>query len=245
VLNKTKGQLCQCYFLIKKMSLIILRRYQALTMFVRVVIAAGFFVIFVIILVAFFTGNHHRVAPSVKAHQRAVVQHSPASSATGVSDDLIDLQAKLAHVEKMLSSKHSVVNIDQVKQDIKGLNQEITQIEQDNKAQYSALRLQITRLSSQLGGYQKTTTRKLDEIDAIKGKVRCLTAAHLPFTVQSIDLVNGRNVVSVMYADMVSPLENNFTLAGWKLASSNYEHQTARFISRKGVCASVNLNGTF
>lgn len=255
ILNSTKNKVINSCFFIKKGTTSILKRYQSLAMHLKVAIAAGVGIILLIVVVAIFSGHRHKTSSSVVAQETPMVavnltkqsvSTTPGSSGSyGINDDLTDLQAKLANIEKMLSSHHSVVNIDKVRADIHSLNQEITQIEQDNKAQYSALRSQIASLSSQLESYQKTTANKLDEIEAIKNKVKCLSSSHLPFTVQSIDMVNGRNVVSVLYANMVSPLENDFTLAGWKLSSSDYEHQTARFVNRKGVCASVNLNGSF
>lgn len=252
ILNSTKNKVINSSFFIKKGSAALLKRYQSLAIHLKVAIAAGVGIIFLIVVVAIFSGHRHKTASSVIAQKTPMVaanlanqSASTTAGSPGINDDLTDLQAKLANIEKMLSSHRSVVNIDKVRADIHSLNQEITQIEQDNKAQYSALRSQITSLSSQLGSYQKTTTSKLDEIEAVKNKVKCLSSSHLPFTVQSIDMVNGRNVVSVLYANMVSPLENDFTLAGWKLSSSDYEHQTARFVNRKGVCASVNLNGNF
>lgn len=250
--NAIKKQMFNGCSFIKKSSVALFDRYKLLAMHLKVAIAAGVGVILLIIIAAIFSGHHHKSTLPVASNKtpmkeaNIIAKSVPTPSVTGgVNDDLTDLQAKLANIEKMLSSRRSVVNIDKVRTDIHSLNQEITQIEQDNKAQYSALRSQITSLSSQLGSYQKTTTSKLDEIEAVKNKVKCLSASHLPFTVQSIDMVNGRNVVSVLYANMVSPLENDFTLAGWKLKSSDYEHQTARFVNRKGVCASVNLNGNF
>ncbi len=257
ILDTTKNKVINSFFFIKGGSVTLLKRYQSLAMHLKVAIASGVGIIFLIVVVAIFSGHHHKATsysvtkntPMVEANlanqSSSTTTSAPSSGAHGINDDLTDLQAKLANIEKMLSSHRSVVNIDKVRADIHSLNQEITQIEQDNKAQYSALRSQITSLSSQLGSYQKTTTSKLDEIEAVKNKVKCLSSSHLPFTVQSIDMVNGRNVVSVLYANMVSPLENDFTLAGWKLSSSDYEHQTARFVNRKGVCASVNLNGNF
>ena len=255
ILNGTKNKVINSCIFIKNGNAALLKRYQSLAIHLKVAIAAGVGIIFLIVVVAIFSGHRHKTSLSVAAQKTPMVtanlanqseSTTPGSSEShGINDDLTDLQAKLASIEKMLSSHRSVVNIDQVRADIHSLNQEITQIVQDNKAQYSALRSQITSLSSQLGSYQKTTTSKLDEIEAVKNKVKCLSSSHLPFTVQSIDMVNGRNVVSVLYANMVSPLENDFTLAGWKLSSSYYEHQTARFVNRKGVCASVNLNGNF
>ncbi len=252
MLTTGKTRLFNIYGVIKKLSVTVWWRYKALAMPLKVAIAAGCSVIWLIVFVAVFIGHPHNTS-SPAATKKAVIKqrrlenksNSSSSITGGVNDDLTDLQAKLVHIEKMLSSRRSVVNIDQVRADIHGLNQEITHIEQDNKTQYSALRSQITNLSSQLDRYQKTTASKLDEIEAVKNKVTCVSRSHLPFTVQSIDMVNGRNVVSVLYANMVSPLENDFTLAGWKLASSDYEHQTARFVNRTGVCASVNLNGHF
>ena len=260
--SRLKGQVSSTFnaiknkvFNLKKSHVALIERYTSLAMHLKVAIAAGVSVILLIVIVAIFSGHHHKLTSSavtkntfmLKANlvNKSASTTPTSSEAHGINDDLTDLQAKLANIEKTLSSQRSVVNIDKVRADVHSVSQEITQIEQDNKAQYSALRSQITRLSSQLGSYQKTTTSKLDEIEAVKNKVKCLSGSHLPFTVQSIDMVNGRNVVSVLYANMVSPLENDFTLAGWKLASSDYEHQTARFVNRKGVCASVSLNGNF
>lgn len=253
IFNATKNKVIGGCCFIKKSSVVLFKRYKSLAMHLKVAIAAGMGVIFLIVIVAVFSGHHHKATSSAVTKNTPMVEANlvnksastiPASSeAHGINDDLTDLQAKLTNIEKMLSSRRSVVNIDKVRADIHSLNQGITQIAQDNKAQYSALRSQITNLSSQLGTYQKTTTSKLNQIEAVKNKVKCLSSSHLPFTVQSIDMVNGRHVVSVLYANMVSPLENDFTLAGWKLTFSDYEHQTARFVNRKGVCASVNLNG--
>lgn len=252
MLNTIKKTLSNSYCCIKGISAITLGRYKILAMHLKVAIVAGIGVILLIVLVTIFSGHHHGSASSVIASKPTIKPVSSIkkinlseSMTGGVNDDLTDLQAKLANIEKMLSNRRSVVNIDKVRTDIHGLNQEITQIEQENKAQYSALRSQITSLSSQLGAYQKTTTSKLNEIEAVKNKVSCLSSSHLPFTVQSIDRVNGRNVVSILYANRISPLENDFTLVGWKLTSSNYAHQSARFVNRKGVCVSVNIKDNF
>lgn len=259
--NSRAGVMIKMFFLfiskiyckVKKIVVRLFQRFQALDLPLKIAASAGCCVIFIVVLIVLFSGQNKssplkNTALSVPKTQdvTSVKQFHDSSSITGgVNDDLSDLQAKLANIETMLSSRRSVVNIDKVRNDIHELTQEITLIERENKTQYSALRSQISLLSSQLGSYQKTTSDKLDEIEAVKNKVKCLNASHLPFTVQSIDMVNGRNVVSVLYAKMVSPLENDFTLAGWKLTTSDYEHQTARFVNREGVCAGVNLTSNF
>ena len=252
IFSAIKNKLFNGCCFIKKSSAALFSCYKSLVMHLKVAIAAGVGVILLIIIVVIFSDYHHKSILPIVSNKTPLKETNlvakpvlTPSITSGVNDNLTDLQAKLANIEKMLSSRRSVVNIDKVRTDIHSLNQEITQIEQDNKAQYSALHSQITSLSLRLGSYQKITTNKLDEIEAVHKKMKCLSGSYLPFVVQSIDMVNGRNVVSVLYANMVSPLENNFTLAGWKLTSSDYEHQTARFMNRKKVCASVNLNGNF
>lgn len=239
-----------CLFL-KKYVVVLLNRYKLLSMQIKIVIPVSILIILILIILA-ASSTHHSKANNYEANLVAeklnstdALKASVSPETGGLNDDLTDLQQKLANVEKMLSSRHSVINLDKVRSEINGLNQVVNQIESANKAQYNSLHSQIQDLSSQLESYQKLTASKLDEIESVNKKEKCLSASHLPFIVQSIDMVNGRDVISVLYDNMISPLENNFTLAGWRLKESDYQHQTARFVNRKGLCVNVNLNGEF
>ena len=210
------------YFFIKRVLSHLSMRYRALALPMKVTTVAGLGVVFLLILVALYPNPPQTAALSTltpKASAKPVNTNSPPEPSlvmtSPVNEGLTDLQAKLAHIETLLSRKDAVLDIDKVRDEIHSLNQQIAQIEAANQAQYTALRAQIKGLSEQVGAYQKTTASKLDAIVAIKTKVRCLSGAHLPFRVQSIDEVNGTNVVSVLYANQVTPLETNFSLAGW------------------------------
>lgn len=227
--------------------------YMKLAIHMKIAIAVGVSFMLISIIAAVFSMYPKNEVAHVASNSRTFssLNKTPEEDnvrrliPSEVNNGLSDIQAKLANIEGMLSSRRSVVNIDKVRTDLHALGSEVKHIEQLDKNQYSALRSQINSLSSQLGDYQKMTSNKLNEIEDVRKGIKCLGASHLPFQIESIDMVNGRDVVSVMYASMVSPLENGFSLAGWKLKKSDYEHQSAMFVNHKGTCVSVNLGGNF
>ncbi len=224
----------------------IFTRFKSLTLAYKVLYLFSIALIAIILLIMITSSlSHFRHSINSEEGLNDHTINRPLPVTDNVSSDLTDLQAKLANIESMLSAKKSVVDVDRIKESIGELNEEILQIEDENKSQYGALHAEITNLFSQVITYQKQTTDKLNEIANANNKKICIAASNLPFVVQSIDMINGRNVVSVSYADMTSPLESSFSLAGWKLVESDYEHQTARFVNHTDQCVEINLKGEF
>jgi hypothetical protein len=193
-----------------------------------------------------------RSGPSYFVHGNGPGYHNNGSSikklqlvTEKVNSGLSDLQAKLANIEVKLSGKHSVVNVDKVRRELHSLGEVVSKIERLNQSQYSSLNTHINDLTVMIAKYQKLTAKKLNEIESVKKGIKCLSSSDLPFRIESVDIVNGHNVVAVMYDKMISPLERGFALAGWKLKSSNYEQQEVVFVNKSGMCARVNLNGDF
>ena len=223
--------------------------YRGLRRLMKIALGAGL-LLFLLLLVFIINVSHHphKKTQTQKIHAHVVQQRTstPAlDTANHVNEALSDLQAKLANVEQMLAKNSGAIDRDKLKNDIHLMIRTLNQITLDEKQAYETLSAQIHGLSTALSHYQKTTVQKLDAMDAKNHPLKCLEPSHLPFTVQSIDRINGQDVVSVLYAAKNAALEKDFSIAGWKLVASDYEQQKARFVNRQGACVSVNLPGSF
>ena len=222
---------------------VFLNKLKQKSFLIKIVIVAIVLVLITGIMVIVRQHNSHGINSNVTLDSlRTDANNKP--MVISIPDQLTDVQAKLKGLMDMVSQSNDKPNIQVMKTTIDQLNGEIEVIKKDESDRYTALMNKITTLSAQLTTNQKETNRKFNNLVAIETHKTCLSKDKLPFKVNSIDMINGREVVSVYYDSMVTPLEQDFSLAGWKLKSANYQTQTATFVNAKGICAQSNLSGS-
>ena len=181
----------------------------------------------------------------VTLQSEVVSTSSQKTTPVSIPDQLTNVQAQLADIVTLVSNSQDTADMKAIKTALSGLSEQVGSIKTEEQNRYNAIMAQYTALTQQLIANQKETNKNFTNLEAIDQHKKCYPASKLPFTVRSIDLINGRVVVSVFYDTMVTPLEKNFTLAGWQLSNANYTTQVATFVDAKGICAQSNLNSNF
>lgn len=169
----------------------------------------------------------------------------PVNQTAVLTASLNAIQATLAQVQQRLSQPATPALNASIKTTLAGVTASLSHLQASNQQHYQALSQQVGKLASTVASNQHATVKQLTTLEKLNSHQTCLSADHLPFTVRSIDWINGQAVVSVQYNHSVVPLEQHFSLAGWQLKHSDYEQQTAQFTNTQGVCAAVQLKGGF
>ena len=148
------------------------------------------------------------------------------------------LQQKVDTLSQNLNSSQSVTDIDNLKQ---GLTQISTQIESLQKDNAQSLKEIMESENSVVNQKLDELKEGVTELKDLQHPVKYLPAKELPFSVQSIDLIQQQPVVTIGYANKTQPLYLGYSVAGWELVKANYGQQRAEFKNKDDAHIVINL----
>ena len=186
--------------------------------------------------------SHHKITHLKKSIQNTKSVVKTLGTVTQINPEqnqLNDISAKLANIEKILNNKGAYVDIDNIKTSLSILIAKVNALSQAND---QAITNQITQSKKQLNQKLNTINVELSDIKKQNTPHRVISASHLPFQVVSIDNIQNDDIVSVHYDNHLLPIELNAKLAGWTLIKANTEDQTAQFENKSQDYVNIGLN---
>lgn len=156
--------------------------------------------------------------------------------------DTQSVKAQLNTVERALSqlSYHNQ-NPEYFKDTLSSINNNMTSLQKsvDQSAKSSdvdKITTQITVITQNIGELKKLVA------ESGNGK-EYLDAKTLPFKVISVDVISQQPFVSVDYQNHITPFGIGDTIAGWEIASADYDNAVAEFKNSKDQYIKINLQG--
>lgn len=154
------------------------------------------------------------------------------------SELLVNLQQQVGNLTQALNTPQTVVDLDGLKQGLSQISSQIDTLQKDNAASLKEI----------MENENALVNKKLDELQAgvtelkdLQHPIKYLPAKELPFSVQSIDLIQQQPVVTIAYANKSQPLDLGYSVAGWELIKANYAQQRAEFKNKEDMHIVINL----
>ena len=136
------------------------------------------------------------------------------------------------------SKKKSPIDLSPLEHRLKKLNKQIASLSKQNRTSVQNETEYTHNLQAQL----KKMEQKLTTLThATESHPRVVSAKKMPFSVQSIDLIQGHPLVTVRYSHQWVPLRLGEHLAHWVLVKADEEHQSASFKNAKNQYARIQL----
>lgn len=199
----------------------------------KILFAGGAFLI--VILVLSLSQCHNISHRESQAEQAQVVIYNQVKKSTEM---LTQLQQKVDAMSEGLSSSQSVSDLDSLRQGLTQISNQIENLQKDN----------AQSLKEIMDSENAVVNQKLDELKEgvtelkdLQHPVKYLPAKELPFSVQSIDLIQQQPVVTISYANKTQPLDLGYSVAGWELVKANYVQQRAEFKNKDDAHIVINL----
>jgi uncharacterized protein YukE len=104
----------------------------------------------------------------------------------------------------------------------------------------------VTKVSGQINSMQSDMDNQMLDIKkavAGDGTKQYLSEDVLPFQVIAIDVISQQPFVSVNYQNHITPLAIGDALAGWKVATADYDSETAELVNDRGQYVKVIVQG--
>jgi hypothetical protein len=234
--QRIKQRLCRVGKLCKSLALLYFRKlrcFKQLSKKHQKIVISGFAVVGVILAV--LSGVHVLSATQSEAgHLNAAIYYQAKKSAK----DLDALSDQVTRITEQLSSKRSVVDMDAIKQSLIQVTIQIKSISDENA---ESLRQFIQDENIVVNKKLDSLQLGVNSLQENMHKVTYVDEKELPFTVESVDLIQQQAVVTVRYDYKSQPLDVGYSMAGWELIKADFSKQTAEFINKKDQHILVHL----
>ncbi|WP_051555224.1 hypothetical protein [Legionella fairfieldensis] len=169
------------------------------------------------LVVAWLTGG-----PSQPNESSAVAEQ--------VISRLNELQSHLKSVEAVAVKPQPVVDLSGFEERLGTISQEVAALRHFNPDELkTGLEHRLSQAEDSLSQQLHTLSGTLNELQAKTQAVKYLPLKALPFAVMSIDSIQNMPVASLHYDYKTIPVEKGDALAGWKVVSVDFRHQTIEF----------------
>jgi hypothetical protein len=179
--------------------------------------------------------NHHHKNKNEQSRQLNAAMYSQVSKA---SEDLSIIGVQVASLTESLNNEHSVVEFDVIRKSLDKMSRQIQEMKDKNDDSLTLLiQVQGDKTNQKLDSLQAG----IDALQINENKVIYLHEQELPFLLESVDLIQQQQVVTVRYDYKSQPLDVGYSLAGWELISADFSKQRAEFRNHKQQHIIINL----
>lgn len=149
------------------------------------------------------------------------------------------LSMTLSHIERTLSEKRSVVNVESLRKELARARGQATALaKQSNQLITQA----IAKSTAQLNTRLETITQQLKMLQEKGKKIVFVHPSTLPFKVISINNIQQNDIVTIRYNHTTWPLNIGDYLAGWRLIHADFSAQRAEFVNQQKQHVMISLN---
>jgi hypothetical protein len=196
---------------------------------VKYSLVAGFLVVVILGIIA-LSRHTYSTAQSVEIQNKRsdVILH-----------ELNDISNQLDKISiNPMEPKQSHLALKQISSDIAEIHGAVANIAKSADVEKVSSEIELVKddVDTQMSDIKKTMSESL-------GNKQYLDQDALPFKILSIDMIGGEPYVSVNYEDHISPLGVSDLMAGWRLASVDYDNNLAEFVNEKNQFVKIDLQG--